>query len=292
MKTKNYAAALAAAALLMVWACRPAKSSVAQDAIDALLSDGNYAAIPAGEFLMGSREEEEDPGVKYMEERMERSRPQHRVKLTCPFEIGKDEVTQAQWEAVMGSNPSLVKGADLPVTNVSWNDIQEFLVRLQPLHEQYLYRLPSEAEWEDAARAGVYEEEGEKERERDKEKEARFDPESPEYAENLKSLGWYEANSEQRPHPVGKLKPNPWGLFDTLGNVWERCQDWYDPKYYHGSPEVDPSGPFNGATRVYRGGSWNAPAHLCSASMRAGDLPTDRSNFIGFRLVRTRKNMR
>lgn len=157
-------------------ACRNSATNAKSEALDSLINKQSYVEIAPGSFLMGSDEEEET--VSPVELRM---RPQHRVQLTKPYELGKYEVTQAQWEAVMGNNPSHFKGANLPVENVSWEDIQGFLQRIQPLDDQYLYRLPTEAEWEYACRAGstgdfsgtvaVPEEERERERERKAENE-------------------------------------------------------------------------------------------------------------------------
>ena len=130
-------------------------------------------------------------------------KPAHRVQITKPFEIGKYEVTQAQWQAVMGSNPSTIKGADRPVESVSKDDAHAFLARLNAQNDGYNYRLPTEAEWEYAARAGTT---------------------GPLYA-SLDEVAWYGDNSEDETHPVGMKKPNAWGLYDMLGNVREWVED-------------------------------------------------------------------
>ncbi len=180
-----------------------------------------FVKIPAGEFMMGDK----DDG------------PIHRVKISQGFEIGKYEVTQALWEAVMGNNPSRFKGSDLPVETVSWEDAQQFISQLNSQDKRYQYRLPTEAEWEYACRAGT----------------------TGDYAGNLYEMAWYENNSGNQTHPVGQKKPNAWGLYDMHGNVWEWCADWYDSDYYRNSPTTDPQGPSTGSSRVHRGGVWASP---------------------------------
>jgi formylglycine-generating enzyme required for sulfatase activity len=182
-----------------------------------------FVTIPAGEFQMGSESGDRD------------ERPAHQVRITKAFEMGNYEVTQAQWEAVMGNNPSHFKGADRPVDSVSWEDAQEFLSKLNARNDDYRYRLPTEAEWEFAARAGT----------------------TADNAGHLDSVAWYSSNSGGQTHSVGEKQANGWGLYDMLGNVGEWCQDWYDENYYRNSPAVDPRGPSSGSLRVLRGGSWN-----------------------------------
>jgi formylglycine-generating enzyme required for sulfatase activity len=187
------------------------------------------------------------------------------------------EVTQAQYEKVMGKNPSYFQGAkvgnenaDLPVDNVSWDDTVEFCKRLSDLPEEKkagrLYRLPTEAEWEYACRAGS--------------KTAySFDDEEgllPEY-------DWFKRNSSDRTHTVGLLEPNAWGLYDMHGNVWEWCSDRYGD--YPKGAVSDPSGPKEGSFRVYRGGSWFNEAAGCRSAFRDGYVPSDRLNYLGFRLA-------
>jgi formylglycine-generating enzyme required for sulfatase activity/tRNA A-37 threonylcarbamoyl transferase component Bud32 len=211
-----------------------------------------FVLLPAGEFLMGS--------ATYDDEK-----PIHRVRLSQAFEISKYPVTQAQWQAVMGNNPSYFRGADLPVEQVSWNDVQGFLQKVNASYDGYLYRLPTEAEWEYACRAGS----------------------TGDYAGDLDEMGWYDQNSGNQTHIVGQKKANAWGLCDMHGNVWEWCQDWYDGEYYARSPESDPQGPESGSGRVTRGGSWGNPAACCRQSFRDFFSPDDRFGSNGFRLVRT-----
>jgi formylglycine-generating enzyme required for sulfatase activity len=186
-----------------------------------------FVLIPAGEFTMGSPENEQG---------RDSNEPQHKVKITKPFYMQTTEVTQAQWKAVMGNNPSYFKGNDLPVETVSWDDAQEFIKKLSA-KEGVKYRLPTEAEWEYACRAGST---------------TKFyfgEDES-----KLDEYAWYHNNSDGKTHPVGQKKPNAWGLYDMHGNVWEWCQDWYGADYYKNSPAEDPQGPASAESRVLRGG--------------------------------------
>ena len=193
-------------------------------------------------------------------------KPVHTVTVSS-FYMGVTEVTQAQWEAVMGTNPSNFKGDDLPVENVSWNDIQDFLKRLNSQTGEN-YRLPTEAEWEYAARSG-----GKKEK----------------YAgtnSNLDDYAWYGNNSGSKTHPVGQKKPNSLGLYDMSGNVWEWCSDWYDGNYYTTSPDKDPKGAYSGSFRVLRGGSWNYLDVYCRSSNRLRFNPDYWYYDLGFRFAR------
>jgi len=165
-----------------------------------------FVSIPAGNFMMGCSEGDREC---YAEEK-----PEHRVSITRPFEMGKFQVTQAQYEAVRTVNPSYSQGPNLPVEGVSWEDAQKFCEALNGKRDGYLYRLPTEAEWEYAARAG--------------DSSCRYGP--------LVEIAWFHDNSGGKTHPVGQKKPNGFGLYDTLGNVWEWVQDWYDITYYTRSP--------------------------------------------------------
>jgi formylglycine-generating enzyme required for sulfatase activity len=198
----------------------------------------NFVRIPAGEFQMGSENDSDE-------------QPVHRVKISRDFEMGKCEVTQAQWQAVMGNNPSRFEGDNLPVENVSWSDVQEFIKRLNQADSKYQYRLPTEAEWEYACRAGT----------------------TGDYAGDLDAMAWYEKNSGGKTHAVGQKQANAWGLYDMHGNVWEWCQDWYDSNYYRQSPGADPTGPTAGSARVFRGGSWDYAAACCRSAFASTTRP-------------------
>ena len=218
-----------------------------------------FRLIPAGEFMMGSPESDDDAASV--------SRPQHKVRITKPFYLGVYEVTQAEYEKVMGENPSKFKGATNPVERVSWDDAVEFCKRLST-KEGKTYRLPTEAEWEYACRAGTT-------------TEYTFgdDPAS------LVEYAWDEGNSDGKTHAVGEKKPNAWGLYDMHGNVCEWCADWYAPDYYAVSPTDDPPGPQTASHRVGRGGSWYDTAGNCVSSLRFGFVPSPRSANLGFRVA-------
>jgi len=214
-----------------------------------------FVRIPAGTFMMGSPENED--------ERFSRE-TQHKVTLTRPFEMMVTPVTQALWQAVMGNNPSRFKGPDLPVENVSWDDAQEFIQKLNQMLGTDSLRLPTEAEWEYACRAGTT---------------------GARYGE-LGEVAWYYDNSDQKTHPVGQKAPNAWGLYDMLGNVWEWCQDWHGS--YPSGPVTDPTGPSAGSFRVDRGGSWRNYARGVRAALRGINLPGIRyGGGVGFRLARS-----
>ena len=207
--------------------------------------------VPAGQFWMGC-----SPGeTGFLCDADEK--PRHRVELDG-FWMGKYEVTQVQWEAVMGFNPSRFKGHDRPVDRVGWSDTQEFLKKAGNG-----LRLPTEAEWEYACRAGS---------------------EEPRHGE-LDEVAWFSDNSKDETHPVGMKKPNAWGLYDMLGNVWEWCQDWYGENYYRNSPTRSPPGPFLGELRVMRGGSLVNDFWQVNASYRIGEQLNNRYYIQGFRVV-------
>ncbi len=191
--------------------------------------------------------------------------PVHEVCLDG-FWMGKYEVTQGQWTQVMGSNPSHFKSGDnYPVEMVSWNDVQDFISALNSRGTS-IFRLPTEAEWEYAARSGGREEK---------------------YAggDDLDSLGWYSGNSGSRTHEVGTKASNGLGIYDMSGNVWEWVSDWYKHDYYAESPKYNPQGPSTGSLRVIRGGSWNSHARYCRAAVRDSFRPALRPSLIGFRLA-------
>ncbi len=199
--------------------------------------------------------------------RLDNEGPFHCVKISNAFYIGKYEVTQKQWRDVMGKNPSLFKGDNLPVEQVSWSDVQDFIKKLNEKEGGNKYRLPSEAEWEYAARAGTT---------------TRYsfgDDES-----KLADYGWYSDNSGRKTNDVGQKKPNPWGLYDVHGNVWEWVQDnWHGD--YNGAP-TDGSSWESGSVRVFRGGYWYDGASFSRSAIRYGHDSGHRDNGIGFRLLR------
>jgi formylglycine-generating enzyme required for sulfatase activity len=200
--------------------------------------------VPAGEFMMGSPDTETliVPDEK----------PQHRVRITKPFCLGKYPVTQEQWEAVMGANPSEFKGPTNPVESVSLDDCRNFLKRLNVKVGGERFQLPTEAQWEYACRAGS------------KTRYCFGDDES-----KLDEYAWYRTNEPGHTHPVGKKKPNAWGLYDMHGNVSEVCADWYDEAYYAKSPENDPTGPAAGDFAVIRGASWLSLGSWCRSPARS-----------------------
>lgn len=193
-------------------------------------------------------------------------KPVHEVCVD-DFYLGKYEITQRQWEKVMGRKPSSFTGRDNPVEMVTWNEVQRFIERLNSQSTRK-YRLPTEAEWEYAARSGGK-----------KEKYAGTTQES-----ELGQYAWYYDNPGSQTHPVGQKKPNGLGLYDMSGNVWEWCADWYDPHYYQKSPKDNPRGPGNGEFRVLRGGSWYSLPRYVRAASRNWYGPAGRNYSIGFRL--------
>lgn len=229
-----------------------------------------FVYIPPGRFVMGSPPDE--IGRNEFEIR-------HEVVLSRGFFLQVTEVTQAQWQSVMGINPSEYKGDDLPVHNVSWSDTQKFIRRLNELEGDTKYRLPSEAEWEYASRAGS---------------QKAFSTGAltvPGLALDplLDLVGWYQANAGKNPHKVGARSPNAWNLYDMHGNVWEWCQDWWEGWYgkSFGNGITDPVGPAKGRLKIYRGGSWFAGATYQRSASRMRAKPRLKSPGIGFRVARS-----
>ncbi|MDR1920713.1 MAG: formylglycine-generating enzyme family protein, partial [Candidatus Adiutrix sp.] len=221
-----------------------------------------FVLIPAGSFIMGTDGNFEGIAPEANE------KPAHRVTVSQPFYLGKYEVTQAQWEAVMGDNPSEFKGRSNPVERVSWEDVQEFIRQLNEMEKTDKYRLPTEAEWEYAARAGS--------------------TGAYSFGDDPGELGpyaWHEGNSGGTAHPAGQKAPNAWGLYDMYGNVLEWTQDWYDENYYAVGPPSDPQGPPTGSYRVNRGGNWDYLAGYCRSANRNFYPPDYLNNDLGFRLA-------
>jgi len=211
--------------------------------------------IAAGSFSMGSATGKSD------------EKPVTQVTISRSYWLGKTEVTQGQWSAVMGSNPSYFKGENLPV-EVSWEEAMAYCRKLTErernggrLPEGYEYTLPTEAQWEYACRAGT----------------------TGDYAGSLDAMGWYSSNSGSKTRPVGQKEANAWGLSDMHGNVWEWCSDWYGD--YPGASVTDPTGPASGANPVGRGGSWFSTAAICRSARRSRLSPGYRLNNLGFRLA-------
>ena len=256
-----------------VVAAIPTVNEVAQQASSSSSSvsfGGNTISIPvkngisidmvkveAGTFMMGATSEMKKP---YTDEK-----PVHQVTLTNDYYMGKYEVTQALWQAVMGSNPSKFKSRNLPVEQVSWDDCQEFINKLNSITGRR-FRLPTEAEWEYAARGGK------------KSKGYQYSGSS-----KMSEVAWYTANSGSKTHPVGKKQANELGLYDMTGNVLEWCQDWYGS--YVSSSQTNPTGAFSGFFRVFRGGSWYGNAGNCRSSCRDSYNPDNRNFDLGLRLV-------
>ena len=220
----------------------------------------NMIEVKGGTFTMGATS-------KQGNEAFSGEKPAHKVTLS-DYHIGKYEVTQEEWEAVMEDNPSEFKGANKPVESVSWNDCQEFIKKLNLL-TGLQFRLPTEAEWENAARGGNmsrgYKYSG---------------------SNIIGDVAWYWYNSSVTTHQVGTKQPNELGIYDMSGNVWEWCSDWYSRSYYSSSPSTNPTGLSTGSLRVYRGGSWLDFAQFCRVSYRRPiGNPDDRDNGIGFRLA-------
>lgn len=230
------------------------------DSITIPVKDGisiDMVRVEAGTFTMGATPEMKDP---YDDEK-----PTHQVTLTNDYYIGKYEVTQALWKAVMGNNPSKFNGDNLPVEQVSWDDCQEFINKLNRITGK-TFRLPTEAEWEYAARGG---------------KKSRGYQYSG--SDNPSDVAWYEDNSSSKTHVVGTKQANELGIYDMSGNVFEWCQDWEGS--YSSSSQVNPTGANSGSNRVFRGGSWFYTARICRSSCRSFNSPGHRFFNLGFRLV-------
>ncbi len=220
----------------------------------------NMILVKGGQFYMGCTGEQ-------ISDCSDSEKPYHKVEVSS-FSLSKYEVTQELYSEVMGNNPSSEKNCShCPVEQVSWQDAQSFITKLNALTGKR-YRLPTESEWEYAARGG------------DKSLEFKFPG-----SNNIDEIAWYDSNSNNTTHPVGQKRANENGLYDMAGNVWELCSDWYDANYYAGMPYIDPKGPTDGTMRVIRGGAWSYEVMDCRVSSRFYFEPKDRDVNIGFRLA-------
>ena len=221
-----------------------------------------FILIQPGCFQMGND--------KVPTERTSIESPSHRVCIEKSFYLSETEITQKQWESLMGNNPSKVKSENRPVDRVSWNDVQTYISNLNKKDGVDLFRLPTEAEWEYAARSGSID-----------------DYSFGNDAKSLAEYAWFgNLGYKGSSHEVGLKQPNDWGLYDMHGNVWEWVQDWYDPDYYKNSPEKNPIGSGTGKYKIYRGGSWVGKADTLRSTVRFSALPVTRTHDLGFRLVR------
>jgi len=225
-----------------------------------------FVYIPPGEFMMGSPKDE--PGRWNNE-------IQHKVTLTKGYYMQTTEVTQGQWKAIMGSNPSYFKdcGDTCPVENVSWDDAQTFIEKLNQKEGTDKYRLPTEAEWAYAARAGT--------------KTAYHWGDKPDCSKANYGSGWSDECKGKNPGKTvraASFLSNDWGLYDMHGNVWEWCQDWYGN--YPADAVTDPAGPGTGSSRVLRGGGWNYGARNCRSGYRGYNTPDSLDYSVGFRFAR------
>ena len=218
----------------------------------------NMMCVEGGTFMMGAAEDDTTAEAN--------EKPKHQVTLS-DFMIGQTEVTQQLWEAVMGSNPSNFKGDNLPVNAVCWNECQAFITKLNALTGLH-FRLPTEAEWEYAARGG---------------KQSK----GYKYAgsDSIDLVAWYEGNSNNTPHEVAAKMPNELGIYDMSGNMWEFCQDWYSSTYYTAEAQINPQGPASGTHNVDRGGSWYRSAFHCRITHRDSSRPVVNDYRLGLRLV-------
>ncbi|HRP32995.1 MAG TPA: formylglycine-generating enzyme family protein [Agriterribacter sp.] len=227
--------------------------AVNQGLLDSLAAD--FVWVTGGKFIMGDYGGDAD------------EKPAYEVTVDG-FAISKYPVTQRQWAAIMGSNPSQFTGCDqCPVDMVSWDDAQRFIEILNKVSGKN-YALPTEAEWEYAAKGGL------------KTRGFRYSG-----SDDINAVGWFTGNSGRHPHPVGEKAPNELGLYDMTGNVWEWCRDWYNKNYYELRESNNPTGPSSGSGRVRRGGSWFTQEVSCRTSTRNSVKQDYKDDSGGFRLV-------
>ena len=248
MKRLSFSALILATVLILVSFKGPVDGIKKADPINSSMVD-----IAGGSFVMGDAHGEYDEITL------------HKVTL-APFRLSKTEITQAQWVAIMGTNPSYDQtNPNQPVTDVSWNDCQQFIAKLNAKTGRK-YRLPTEAEWEYAARGGQL---------------------SHGYiyagSDLADSVAWQSEFDAEKPHQVATKRPNELGLYDMSGNVWEWCADWYGP--YSEKSQHNPDGPSKGDSKVIRGGSWGSSAEYCRATLRFRRSPQNRTYYYGLRLA-------
>ncbi len=239
-----------------------------------MYNEAEMVFVQGGTFTMGKNKDVFDTVFDSIfslfnpvEERwLDNSEKPHQVTVNS-FYIGKYPITQAQWKAIMGNNPAYFKGDNLPIEYISWNDTQEYINKLNRLTGKN-YRLPTEAEWEYAARGGI------------KSRGYRYSG-----SNYLNEIAWYRDNSNDSPHPVGTKLPNELGIYDMSGNINEWCNDLYDEFYYYSSPQNNPKGPSSGWGRVFRGGSCHEPDICCHVALRRPLSPDEPYNCFGFRLA-------
>ena len=238
----------------------------------------NFVKIKAGEFVMGN-ENFDDLAKEVKPSRLEHLRkelPAHKVTISKDFWLATTEITQGMWLELMGYKPGKERRweredwAQLPVSRVSWESVQEFIELVNETDDTYRYRLPTEAEWEYAARAGT--------------RGLR-----PFAYDNMAEYAWFRASSGNKPMPVGTLKPNAWGLYDMVGNLWEWVADSYDSEYYSVSPSMDPKGPALSQRKVMRGGSYHCTPERVRVGIRGSYVEYRSLSTLGFRLAAEKK---